>query len=124
MITNTDCTIYAYNEATQGYDRHYINAVMWQEQRTEKVLKTGIEISDGITIYIPKNTISIDLTGNKNIFVQGCCPFEFDNSSQKTISDSLKQFKIQYPDFVVAYEIASKFYARNQNLSHIKILAR
>ena len=37
MLTNTDCTLYHFNKLTQGYDRYYLSAVMWQESRTQKI---------------------------------------------------------------------------------------
>lgn len=125
MITNTDCTAYCYNKATKAYDRHYIPAVMWQEQRTQKASKQGIIISDGITIYIPKeNATEVKFEGTKDILVKGCCEFEFDNSNQQSISDSLKQFRIEYPSFVVVNTVAEKTYSFNKSLSHIKVIAR
>lgn len=125
MITNTDCTAYCYNKSTQGYDRHYIPAVMWQEQRTQKTSKQGIIISDGITIYIPKeNATGVKFEGSKDILVKGYCNFKFDNSNQKSISDSLKQFRLEYPEFVVVNTVAEKTYSFNKSLSHIKLIAR
>lgn len=125
MITNTDITAYCYNKATQGYDRHYISAVMWQEQRTQKTGKQGTIISDGITVYIPyENAIQLKFEGSKDILVKGCCNFEFDNSSKESVSDSFKQFRLEYPEFVVVNTVAEKTYSFNKSLSHIKLIAR
>ena len=54
MLTNTDCTLYHFNKTTQGYDRYYLSAVMWQESRTEKIGKHGVLVSDDVNIYVPE----------------------------------------------------------------------
>ena len=46
MLTNTDCTLYHFNRTTQGYDRYYLSAVMWQESRTEKILPKGVAYAE------------------------------------------------------------------------------
>lgn len=125
MITNTDCTLYNFNSFTQGFDRYYISAVMWQENRAAKVTKQGLQSSDGVNIYIPsENMHGLLVTVTKDILVQGNCDFEFDNSTQQTISESLKQFKKDYPQSVTVHTVDNKQYGNLPELSHIKLVAR
>ena len=125
MLTNTDCTLYHFNKLTQGYDRYYLSAVMWQESRTEKIRKQGVLISDDVNIYVqreiavfPKCTESMDMA------VKGNIDFIFDNTSQKTVSESLKEFNHTYPDSVTVLTYEDKRYSVNEQLDHIKLTAR
>ncbi len=125
MITNTDCTLYNFNSITQGFDRYYISAVMWQENRAAKVTKQGLQSSDGVNIYIPSENIpDIQVTVTKDILVQGNCDFKFDNSTQQTVSESLKQLKKDYPKYVTVHTVDNKQYGNLPGLSHIKLVAR
>lgn len=123
MLTNTDCTLYHSNST--GYDRYYISAVMWQENRALKIDKQGLLTSDDITIYIPsKNAPQVEFKATKDILVKGNCTFEFNNSTQQTVSESMKQFRSRYPEFVVINAVADKQYSVNADLNHIKLTAR
>lgn len=122
MITNSDCTLYQFNG--KGYDRLYISAVMWQEHRSGSVSKQGFQSADGIVIFIPKENVPKTASYNptKDIIVKGNCNFTFDNSSEKTVSESLKALRSKHQYFTVM-TIDNKLYG-SQSLQHIKITAR
>lgn len=122
MITNTDCTLYQFNG--KGYDRIYISAVMWQEHRSASVSKQGLQSADGIVVFIPKENAPKTASHNptKDIIVKGECKFTFDNSSQQTVSESLKALRTQHQHFTVM-SIDSKLYG-SESLRHFKLTAR
>ena len=125
MLTNTDCTLYHFNKLTQGYDRYYLSAVMWQESRTEKIGKNGVLVSDDVSIYVPKEIATFPRCElAKDILVKGNIDFVFDNTSQKNVSDSLREFNRLYPDSVTVLTYEDKRYSVNEQLDHIKLIAR
>ena len=125
MLTNTDCTLYHFNRTTQGYDRYYLSAVMWQESRTEKIRKQGVLISDDVNIYVPREiAVFPKCTESMDMAVKGNIDFAFDNTSQKTVSDSLKVFNGLYPDKVTVHTYEDKNYSVGSQLDHIKLIAR
>ena len=125
MLTNTDCTLYHFNKAAQGYDRYYISAVMWQESRTQKIGKQGVIVSDDVNIYVPKEIATFPRCElAKDMLVKGNIDFAFDNTSPKTVSDSLKVFNSLYPDKVTVHTYEDKNYSVGSQLDHIKLIAR
>lgn len=121
MLTNSDCTVYRYNTFTQGFDRLYIPHVAWLECRAANVLKSGMQNADSVMIHIAaKYAASAPQTAAKDMLVKGNCPFEFDNSSVQSISDSMKSFRAQYR-FVTAASIDDYLYG---GLPHIEVSAR
>lgn len=125
MLTNTDCTLYHFNKLTQGYDRYYLSTVMWQESRTQKIGKQGVIVSDDVNIYVPKEiAVFPKCTESMDMVVKGNIDFIFDNTSQKTISDSLKIFNGLYPDKVTVHTYEDKNYSVGSQLDHIKLTAR
>ena len=125
MLTNTDCTLYHFNKAAQGYDRYYISAVMWQESRTQKISRQGVVVSDDVNIYVPReNALFPKCELAKDMLVKGNIDFAFDNTSPKTVSDSLKVFNSLYPDKVTVHTYEDKNYSVGSQLDHIKLIAR
>ena len=125
MLTNTDCTLYHFNKAAQGYDRYYISVVMWQESRTQKIGKQGVIVSDDVNIYVPKEIATFPRCElAKDILVKGNIDFVFDNTSQKTVSESLREFNHTYPESVTVLTYEDKRYSVNEQLDHIKLIAR
>ena len=125
MLTNTDCTLYHFNKLTQGYDRYYLSAVMWQESRTQKIGKQGVIVSDDVNIYVPReNALFPKCELAKDMLVKGNIDFAFDNTSPKTVSDSLKVFNSLYPDKVTVHTYEDKNYSVGSQLDHIKLIAR
>lgn len=108
MLKNADCTLYLYNKATQGFTRHIINGVYWRENKAGNVLRSGLQTADSTTIYLYSDDVK-PLTVAKDMLVRGICDFDFDNTNQQTISESMKNFKNTYNarKIKVAVELAS-----------------
>lgn len=85
-------TLYMFNGI--GYDRQYIEHVFWQESERTNMLKTGLQNADGVFIVIPKKEApELNMTPQKDIAVKGKCLIEFDNTSEQTVSQSMKELK-------------------------------
>lgn len=121
-MPESSCTVYKSNKSG-GFDRYYIPSCHWQENKASNVLKSGTQNADSVTVYIPLDSLfDIQYSAAKDIIVKGNCSFRFDNSSQQSISASLKVLR----DMCTCYTIMSidkKTYGRKQ-LQHIKISAR
>lgn len=117
MLTNADCTLYRFEN--DGFVRYVIKDVYWRENKAGNILKSGLSNADKATVYfysdevIPKNLA-------KDILVRGICPFEFDNTSQKSISESMKQFMSQY-EYVTVMSVDNMMFG---GLPHIEISGR
>lgn len=119
MLKNADCTLYLYDKTTQGYERFFIPEVYWQESKAGNVLKSGLKNAHNTTVYI-YSPCTVPETPTKDMLVKGLCPFEFDNSSQKTISESMKEFRSLYA-FVTVESVDNCFYG---SLPHFEISAQ
>lgn len=119
MLKNADCTLYRYDSSTQGYERFFIPDVYWQESKAGNILKSGLNNAYSTTIYI-YSQCNLPKTPAKDMLVKGLCPFEFDNASQKTISESMKEFRSLYA-FVTVESIDNCFYG---SLPHFEISAQ
>lgn len=139
MLTDTNCTLFKYNGV--GFDRYYIAECHWQECKASNVLKSGNQNADSIIIYIPADTLvltpdentvpSCDLfpslnkspqNASKDIVIKGECNFSFDNSTDRTASESLKKLREDY-DIHTVMSIDVLLYG-STDLQHIKISAR
>lgn len=127
MLTNSSCTLYRYNGI--GFDRVFFSKCHWQENRAANVLKSGLQTADSVTVYISADIAGGNLTqgtgrsASKDIIVKGDCQFEFDNSSQQTVSEDLNAFRKDYPEYLTVTSIDCKLYGIKE-LQHIKISAR
>ncbi len=124
MMINADCTLYKYDKDTQGYTRHEIRGVYWRSSQQANILKSGLSSCDGTTVYIYKSSINGDNvpeTPQKDMLVKGIAEFEFDNTSQQTVSSSMKLFREQYPQFVTVGSIDNMLYG---GLPHIEVSAK
>ena len=118
-MTNLDCTLYKYNQKTGGYTRYFIQNVYWQEGHSKSIVNKLLESSDNTKVFFFSAQI-VPETPAKDILVKGNCEFEFDNTSESTISDSMKQFRQMYK-FVTVSEISDFMFG---GLSHIEITAK
>lgn len=114
MLINANCTVYE----KDTYIRHYIPNVYWYDSRGRTVSKSGIQISDQVIVYIYDSDY-IPKAGD--IIVKDECSFQFDTTSQQTVSQSMKLFRELHPGFAVVKNVPD---ARYGGLSHIEILAR
>lgn len=118
MLTNADCTVYTHRDV--GYDRHVVKDVYWLDNRGRTITKNGIQSSDSVTVYMYSDT-AVPKNAGKDLLVKGISGFEFDNSTQQSVSESLKEFRKKHPDFVTVTAISDY---RFGSLPHIEISAR
>lgn len=118
MLTNASCTLY-HKRADGGYDRAFIPECFWMDARGASVKTGGIVKTADVTVYIPEKHAP-KLTAKGDILVRGDCPHVFDNTTDKTISDSLAALREAY-DIAVVAEVEDKRYGRS--LRHIKVTA-
>lgn len=95
MMVNADCTLYLFDKATGGYTRHFVKDVYWNENKAGNVLKSGLVSADSVAVYLYSDFV-VPENPTKDMIVKGECYFEFDNTDEKTISDSMKKFKKEY----------------------------
>ncbi|MBQ3691753.1 MAG: hypothetical protein II931_00295 [Clostridia bacterium] len=122
MLSNSDCTVY--ENIGKGANvsiaaRHFIPNVYWNDCRGRVLKKNGIQIEDSIIVYVFYGTDYVPKLGD--IIVKGNADFEFDNTSQETMSASDKQFKQLYPQFAVVKSVSDYKFG---GLPHIEITAR
>lgn len=136
VITNFKCTIYHFNGV--GYIKFYVPHCHWQENKASNVVKSGLQNTDSVTVYIPLDSLVItpssSLLPAKDIFpgmkivpkkpsqdliVKGYCDFEFNNTDQKTVSESMKEFNNSF-SYNTIMSIDIKDYGAKR-LQHIKI---
>lgn len=114
MLKNADCTVYE----KDSFVRHAIEGVYWNDSRGQIVTKNGIQISDSVLVYIYDGD---HLPKAGDIIVKGIVDFEFDSSSQKSVSESMKLFREQFPSFAVVKNFND---CRYGGLPHIEVTAR
>ena len=122
MLSNADCTVY--ENAGKGANvsvtaRHFIPNVYWNDCRGKVLKKNGIQIEDSVIVYVFYSSDYVPKPGD--IIVKGDVDFEFDNTSQETMSASDKQFKQLYPQSVVVKSVSDYKFG---GLPHIEITAR
>ena len=76
------------------------------------MLKSGMTTIEGVKVFIPAEHLPDGLKFNagKDIVVKGIIDFEFDNTSQQTISNSLKSLKEQYDKVLTMSIVDEKMY--------------
>lgn len=114
MLKNSDCTVYE----KDGFVRHVIEGVYWNDSRGQTVTKNGVQVSDSVLVYIYDDSY-IPKAGD--IIVKGVVDFEFDSSSQKSASESMKIFREQFRDFAAVKNVND---CRYGGLPHIEVTGR
>lgn len=101
MYTNADITVYTHAD---GYKRHEIEGVFWDESKQSNMIKSGLSTIDAITIYIPFESIpfGVNFTTAKDHIIKGIVNDEIDNTSQQTYSASLNALKAKYDVFTLS----------------------
>lgn len=124
MLTDSSFTLYKHNG--KGFDRYFIAECHWQENKAANILKSGgNQNADGITVYTPADVFPLailPLNGAHDIIIKGDCKFLFDNSSDKSVSESLKMLSEKYIIHTVM-SVDSLLYGF-PDLQHVKISAR
>lgn len=114
MLKNADCTVYE----KDSFVRHVIENIYWNDNRGQTVTKNGIQISDSVLVYIYDDDY---MPKAGDLIVKGIVGFEFDSSSQKSVSESMKLFREQFPGFAVVKNVND---CRYGGLPHIEATAR
>lgn len=114
MLSNADVTFYS----AKNYTRHIASKAYFTDSRGQTVRKNGIEISDAVSVYLYTDEY-VPTVGD--IIVKGIVNFEFDNTSQKTVSESMKEFREMFPEFAVVKSVSDYKFG---GLPHIEITAR
>ena len=114
MLSNADVTFYS----AKTYERHTAHKAYFTDNRGRTVKKNGIEISDAISVYLYTDEY---IPKNGDIVVKGIVDFSFDTSTEQTVSESMKQFRLQHPNFAVVKSVSDY---RFGGLPHIEITAR
>ena len=99
---NGSCTIY--EKAT--FKKHLFNDVYFHDGRSKIATANGIQITGDINIHIYFGEKYQPEIGD--IIISGNCSFEFDTESQRTVSESLKEFRRIFPDFATINSISIK----------------
>lgn len=139
MRTEACCTVYKSNG--NGYYRYFIPRCHWQENKARNVLKSGMQNADSVAVYIPADCMVVAPSNNyypadeffvnaetapnnaaQDIIIKGECNFAFDNTSQQSVSESLREFA-KNNSYHTVMSIDRKLYG-SKNLQHIKISAR
>ena len=114
MLANSDITVYE----KDTYIKHFICSVYWFDSRGQSVTKNGIQTADSVSVYLYSDKY-IPKAGD--IIVRGKTDFEFDNSTQKAASESMKNFREIHPDFAAVKSVNNCMFG---GLPHIEITAR
>ncbi len=98
MYTNTDVTLY-HGDSSTGYARHPITGVssvygaFWDDVKQSNIIKSGMSTVDSVAVFIPIGNMPAGVTEfntGKDLLVRSIIEFAFDNTSQATISASMK----------------------------------
>jgi hypothetical protein len=120
MYTNANITLYACPDGK--YTRHEINGVFWEDVKQSNIIKSGLSTADSVKVFIPVGSLpgEIKFTTGKDLIVKGGVDFEVDNTSQQTISASLKTMKETYDRVVTVNVVDDKLYG-SPRMQHIQL---
>lgn len=105
LYTTGDCTVYE----KDTFARHVFRDVLFYDGRGDKTVKNGVQPVDSVTAYIYGCCHKGDHRPKAgDMLVEGECPFEFDTSSQQSVSESMAEFRKSYPDFSVIKTVSRK----------------
>jgi hypothetical protein len=101
MYTNADITVYTH---TDGYKRHEIKGVFWDESKQSNMIKSGLTTIDSVTIYVPFDSIpsGVNFTTAKDHIIKGVVNDEIDNSPPQAYSASLNALKAKYDVYTLS----------------------
>ena len=102
LNVNNSCTIFE----KDTFRKHFFENVNFCDNRSSKAVSGGNQVTGDMNIHIylgeqyqPKIN---------DIIISGNCEFEFDTESQKSISESFKEFRKNYPDFATINSVSIK----------------
>lgn len=114
MLVNADCTIYE----KDSFIRHYVHDIYWNDVRGQTVTRNGSQVTDSVLVYLYETEYA---PKSGDMLVKGIIDFDFDASSQRSVSESMKQFRERYPQFAVVKNAND---CRYGGLQHIEVTAR
>lgn len=121
IYTNTDITLYSYDKDGK-FTRCELKGVFWEDVKQSNVLKSGLSTADSVRIFIPAGNLpgGIKFTQGKDLVVKGIVDLEIDNTSQQTISASLKTMRETYDRVVTVSVVDDKLYG-SPRMQHIQL---
>lgn len=122
-MTNADMTLYACPDGK--YTRYEIKGVFWEDVKQSNIIKSGLTNVDSVRIFIPAGNLpdGIKFTTGKDLIVKGIVDYEVDNTSQQTISTSLKAMREAHDRVVTVSIVDDKLYG-SPNMQHIQLSCR
>ena len=114
MLINGKCTVFS-----KGGETHLFERVYWLDSRGKKVAKNGVSIEDAVVCYLYDIDGYVPMCGD--IVVRGKADFVFDRSTGQKESESMKRFRMLFPDFAVVKSVGDY---RFGSLPHIELAAR
>ena len=91
IYTNTSVTLFRFVDG--NYERMLFDKVCWDESESATTSKTGMTAQHSARVFIPYSGTHLELTSGKDLMVKGTINFTFDNSSEQTKAESLKQLR-------------------------------
>lgn len=123
MYTNADITLYLCRKEgkAEWYERRVVESVFWDDVKQSNYLKTGLVNTDSVLLVIPLASMGepIPFTQGKDLVVKGIIDFEFDNTDEKSVSESLRQLNVQYHPMTVI-SVDEKLYG-SSCMHHIEL---
>ncbi len=120
MIYNGSVTVYRIQDGG-GFERTFIPECFASENKGASASQTGFADASAFVAYIPAKYAALaPRTAAKDIIVKGECTVEFDNTSPKTVSESLRTLRAA-ADIHTVKSIDDKQYGFS--LRHIKVVA-
>lgn len=99
---NGSCTVYEKDIFT----RHSFSDVYFYDERSKTAAASGIQVTGVVNIHIYFGEEYQPKIGDIVIF--GDCSFEFDTESQKTVSESFREFRKIFPGFATINTVTVK----------------
>ena len=115
MLKNADCTIY---ENDGNYTPHIISGVYWFDTRGMTAARSGIQVTDSVLVYLYE-TDYIPKSGD--IIVKGVSDFVFNAESEKTVSESMREFRKLHHEYATIKSVSDTRYG---GLPHVEVIAR
>ncbi len=106
LKTNGSCTVFQKDK----YDRCLFEDVFFCDERSTCLVKMREQTTGELTVLI----YSVNCPDNcpvpqvGDIIVPNDIPFEFDTSSEKSVSESMTEFRKLYPSYAVVAEVRRK----------------
>lgn len=122
MLTNDCATVYTF--VNGSYKRIFISDVFWYDRQQTATDKNGMTVNCKANVIIPADkNLALNLNAGKDMVCRGDIKFEFDNSSEQSQSQSLKELRSICGDVMSVAEFSKKFYG-SQCMHHYEVLLK